>query len=99
MNARTSEFVGALRALLATLPGASAISIHASAIWTLVAITAESNEAVRTLGLALELGAPELRTTAEHWWHCATAEHDRGALCVEVIGPRQRRPTPPSAAR
>lgn len=57
MNARTSEFVVALRALLITLPGASAISLQASEFRTLVVITAESDEAVRALGAALGLGA------------------------------------------
>lgn len=33
MNARAHELVAALRAILVTLPGADAISFHASKIW------------------------------------------------------------------
>jgi hypothetical protein len=95
MNARASALVAALRALLATLPGASAISLHVSELWTLVVITAESDEAVRALGAMLELGAPAIRTTAEHWWLRAAAERDLGALRVTVLGPRHRNPPPP----
>lgn len=90
MNGRAFDLVAALRAHLATLPGATGFSIHASAVWTLVVITAESDEAVRELGVALELSAPEVRATAEHWWYRATAERDLGALRVDVIGPRHR---------
>ena len=39
MTARASELVTALRALLVTLPGASALSLHASERWTFVVIT------------------------------------------------------------
>ena len=98
MNARASELAVALRAVLVTLPGASAISLHASEIWTLVVITAESDEAVRALGAALGLGAPEIRKTAERWWLRAAAEHDLGALRVAVLGPRHRNPPPPDDA-
>lgn len=96
MNARASEFVTALRALLATLPGANALSLHTSERWTFVVITVDTDEAVRALGAALELEPPELRTTAAHWWRRVTAEYDRGALRIDVIGPRQRHPAPPA---
>ena len=95
MNARASELVTALRALLATLPGASALSLHASQRSTFVVITVETDEAVRALGAGLGLEPPERRTTAEYWWRRATAERDRGALRIDVIGPRHRHPAPP----
>jgi hypothetical protein len=98
MNARASKFVTALRALLATLPGANALSLHASERWTFVVITVDTDEAVRALGAALELEPPELRATAEHWWRRATAERDHGALRIDVIGPRHRPPAPPDDA-
>lgn len=98
MNARASELVVTLRALLGTLPGANAMSLHASKIWTLVVITAESDEAVRALGATLGLGAPQIRKTAEHWWLRAAAERDLGALRVTVLGPRHRNPPPPDDA-
>ena len=95
MNARASELVTALRALLVALPGASALSLHALERWTFVVITVDTDEAVRALGATLGLDAPELRKTAEHWWRRATAEYDRGALRLDVIGPRHRNPAPP----
>lgn len=49
---------------LATLPGANAISVHASPIWTLVVITAESDEAVRALGVMLGLDMSEVDVIA-----------------------------------
>lgn len=98
MNARASDLVVALRALLVTLPGATAISLHASEIWTLVVITAESDEGMRTLGATLGLSAPEIMKTAEHWWLRAAAERDLGALRVAVLGPRHRNPPPPDDA-
>ena|SRR5215218_3621438 len=98
MNARAFDLVAALRALLVTLPGANAISLHASKIWTLVVITAESDEAVRALGATLGLGTPAIRKTAEHWWLRAAAERDLGALRVAVLGPRHRNPPPPDDA-
>lgn len=98
MNARAFELVAALRALLATLPGASAISLHVSESWTFVAITAQSDEAVRELAVVLGLSAPEIRTTAEHWWRRAMTERDRNTLRVAVFGPRHRSPPPSSAA-
>jgi hypothetical protein len=95
MNARAQELVVGLRAILATLPGASALGFHASEIWTLVVITADSDEAVSGLGTALGLSGPEIRKTAERWWRRATAERDHGALRVVVVGPRHRNPPPP----
>ncbi len=86
MNAHAYHLVVALRAVLAGLPGATGISIHASSVWTLVWITAASDEAVSSLGEALGLSTPEIRGTAGRWWHRATAERD-GRLRVEVTGP------------
>jgi hypothetical protein len=87
MNAQAVDLVSTLRAVLATLPGATAISIHASTAWTLVLVTAGSDEAVGTLGEALGLGAPEVRIGSGRWWRRATAERDAGALRVDVVGP------------
>lgn len=98
MNARAHDLVLTLRAILATLPGASAIGLHASERWALVWITADSDEAVSELGEALGLGEPEITKTAERWWRRAAAERDGGALRVAVIGPRHRNPPPPDDA-
>ncbi len=87
MNAHAYHLAAMLRAVLAILPGATAISIHASTNWTLVLITAASDEAVSTLSEALGLGAPEVRIGVGRWWHRATAERDAGALRVDVVGP------------
>ena len=100
MNARAFELVDALLAILTTLPGASALHVDASERWAFVAITAESDEAVRALGTKLGLGAPAVRGTARLWWCYATAERHHGALHIEVtvLGPRHRTPPPPDAA-
>jgi hypothetical protein len=87
MNAHAYRLVVTLRAVLAPLPGATAISIHASTAWTLVLITAASDEAVSTLSEALGLSAPEVRIAAGRWWCRATAERDAGRLRFEVTGP------------
>ncbi len=87
MNAHAYHLVAMLRAVLAGLPGATGISIHASPVWTLVWITAASDEAVSSLGEALGLSTPEIRRTAGRWWRRATAERDHGGLRVEVTGP------------
>jgi hypothetical protein len=100
MNARAFELVDELRTILTTLPGASALNVDVSETWALVAITAESDEAVRTLGTTLGLGAPAIRKTKARWWRYATAERHRGALRVEVkvLGPRHQNPPPPDDA-
>lgn len=95
MNAHAFELTVTLRAILAALPGATAVSIHATVTWTLVLITAASDEAVGTLGDTLGLGAPEIRIGIGRWWRRATAERDGGALRVEVAGPHHRG-APPS---
>jgi len=97
MNARALELVDTLRTLLTTLPGANALNVDASEIWAFVAITAESDEAVQTLGTTLGLGAPAVRKAAKRWWRYATAEHYHGGLRVEmkVLGPRHRNSPPP----
>jgi hypothetical protein len=95
MNGQAYQLAVTLRALLATLPGATAISIHASTTWTLVLITAVSDEAVNTLSEQLGLSAPEVRIALGRWWRRATAEHDAGTLRVEVAGPHHR-DAPPS---
>lgn len=87
MNARVYQIVSALRVLLDTLPDATSIGLHAMETWTLVLITVVSDEAVRVLGAALELGAVELRRSDTRWWYCATAEYEGGALRVTVTGP------------
>jgi hypothetical protein len=87
MNAYAFDLAVMLRAILATLPGATAISIHASTAWTLVLITAASDEAVDTLGETLGLEAPEVRIGVGRWWRRATTEHDGGTLRVDVVGP------------
>ena len=95
MNARAYELVATLRAVLATLPGATGISIHASTVWTLVWITAASDEAVCSLGEALGLSTPEVRAAAGRWWRRATAERGNGTLRVEVTGPHHTGLPPP----
>lgn len=87
MTAQAHRLVATLRAVLAGLPGATAVSIHTSPHWTLVWITAASDDAVSSLGAALGLGAPEIRGTAGRWWLRATAERTQGVLRVEVTGP------------
>ncbi|HWO18428.1 MAG TPA: hypothetical protein VNO30_06615 [Kofleriaceae bacterium] len=87
MNAQAHLLVATLRAVVAGLPGDTAASIHTSPRWTLVWITATSDEAVSSLGAALGLGAPEIRGAAGRWWFRATAERNQGALRVEVTGP------------
>jgi hypothetical protein len=87
MNARAYQLTVTLHAILATLPGATAISIHASTTWTLVLITASSDEAVSMLSEELGLSAPEVRIAVGRWWRRATAERDARALRVEVAGP------------
>ena len=87
MNVRAYQLIVRLRTLLGTLPGATAISIHASTAWTVVLIAAASDEAVRTLGETLGLGAPEVRISAGRWWCRAIAERNRGMLRIEVAGP------------
>ena len=87
MNARAHDLTVTLRAILGTLPGATALSIHVSPAWTLVLITAASDEAVSTLSEALGLSVPEVRIAAGRWWCRATAERDAGMLRVEVAGP------------
>jgi hypothetical protein len=100
MNARAFELVDELLTILITLPGASALNVDASEIWAIVAITAESDEAVQSLGTILGLGAPAIRKTAARWWRYATAERYYGPLRVEmkVLGPRHRNPPPPDDA-
>jgi hypothetical protein len=90
MNAQADHLVVMLRAILAGLPGSIAISIHASPIWTLVVIDAVSDEAVRELADALELGAPEARLGLGRWWYRATAESDDETLRITVVGPPHR---------
>jgi hypothetical protein len=87
MNARAVQIIGALRALLGTLPGATSVGLHAMETWTLLLITAASDEAVSVLGASLELGPVELRRNDTRWWYCATAEYECGALRVSVNGP------------
>lgn len=87
MNAQAQYLVVMLRAVLATLPGAIAISIHASPTWTLALISAASDEAVGELARALGLGVPEVRIGSGRWWHRATAERDDEPLRVDVVGP------------
>jgi hypothetical protein len=87
MNEHAHHLAVTLRAVLAALPGATAISIHASARWTFILITAASDEAVSSLGEALGLSTPEVRAAAGRWWRRATAERDHGALRIDVTGP------------
>jgi len=98
MNARAFELVAALRAQLATLPGTSALSVHVSPRWTFVAITVDTDDAVRALGTELGLEPPTVRKTPVVWWRRATAERDQGRLRVDVIGPRHPHPAPPDDA-
>jgi hypothetical protein len=86
MTAQADHLVVMLRAILATLPDAIAINIHASPIWTLVLISADSDEAVRELADALGLGAPEARIGIGRWWYRATTERDDGTLRIVVVG-------------
>ncbi len=87
MNAQAYDLVVELRAILGTLPGATAIGLHASETWTIVLITTSSDEAVTALGEALGLGAAEVARGVGGWWRRATSERDRGALRVVVTGP------------
>lgn len=87
MNTRAYNFVVGLRAVLSTLPGATAISLHGGERWTLVLITVSSDGAVIALGEDLGLGEAEIRTAVGRWWRRATSERDHGALRVEVAGP------------
>jgi hypothetical protein len=92
VNARGYRLVGKQRATLATLPGATGISLHASGTWTIVLIAASSDEAVVRLGNELGLGTVEVRTVAGRWWCRAMSE--QGAVRVEVFGPHHLGPPP-----
>ena len=87
MNARAYRLAVRLRAILDTLPGATSIGLHAMEAWTLVLITASSDEAVIALSEELGLGAAEVTTTARRWRRRASSERDHGALRVVVAGP------------
>ena len=87
MTTRAFYLAVRMRAVLDTLPGAITLSLHASTAWTLLLITAATDEAVFTLAAALELGAPEVQGAAGRWWCRATAEYHGGALRVVVAGP------------
>ena len=89
MNVRAHDLTVLLRALLSSLPGATAMCIHASERWALVLITASSNEAVLELSEDLEL-ACDIRIGEQQWWRCAASERDQGRLRIEVAGPPQR---------
>lgn len=90
MNAQAHHLVMMLRAILAGLPGSIAISIHASPTWTLVLISAASDEAVAELADTLGLGAPEARLAIGRWWYRAIAEREGGTLRIAVVGPHHR---------
>ena len=90
MNAQAHHLVVMLRAILASLPGSIAISIHASPTWTFVLISAVSDEAVGELADALGLGAPEARLGIDRWWYRATAERDGETLRIAIVGPHHR---------
>ena len=94
MNARADDLVLELRAILHSLPGATSIALHASEVWTLMLITALSDEAVIALSDELGLGRTEVRATAGRWRRRASSERDRGALRVVVAGPDHKGPPP-----
>ena len=90
MNARVYYLTSTLRAILSTLPGATSISLHAAETWTLLLITASSDETVSSLGEALGLGAIEVRSGgsgAGRWWRRVMEEREQDALRVAVVGP------------
>lgn len=87
MNTRASDLVAELRAILATLPGATSIGLHASETWTLVLITTSSDEVATALSEELGLGATEIARGVGRWWRRATSEGDQGALRIVVTGP------------
>jgi len=92
MNVRAHDLTVLLHALLSSLPGATAMCIHASERWALVLITASSDEAVLALSEDLELEC-DIRIGEQRWWRCAASERDQGTLRIEVAGPpHQGRP-------
>jgi hypothetical protein len=99
MNARAYEIVSELRAILATLPGASAINFHASGTWTLLVITVNRDRAVSKLGHVLGLSTRGIGENLSHWWHRVTAEDAAGELRVVVVGPRHWNPPPDDVER
>ncbi len=94
MNARAHDLTVTLRAILATLPGAISIGLHASEAWAIVLITVSSDEAVIVLGEELGLGATEVTIAEGRWWRRATSERDQGALRIVVAGPHHKGPPP-----
>lgn len=94
MNTRADDLVLELRAILRSLPGATSIAFHASEVWTLMLITALSDEAVIALSDELGLGGTEVRSTAGRWRRRASSERDHGALRIVVAGPDHKGPSP-----
>lgn len=94
------DLVAALHGILGALVGASAVSIHAMRAWTVVLVTAATDDGARALGAMLGLGAPKYRTATDHrtgterCWLLATADLDRGAVRVQVVGPSHAGPPP-----
>jgi hypothetical protein len=99
MNARAHEIVSELRAILATLLDASAISLHASGTWTLLSIAVNSDRTVSKLGQVLGLSTRGIGENLTHWWYRVADDDDAGALRVVVVGPRHWNPPPDDTKR
>ena len=94
MNARAHHLADTLLDTLGGLPGANAISVHARKAWTIILITASSDEAVIALAKELKLGETEVRSSANRWWRGASSDGRRGALRMAVAGPHHLGPPP-----
>jgi hypothetical protein len=94
------DLVAALHGILGELVGASGVSIHAMKAWTVVLVTAVTDDSARALGAVLGLGAPKYRTATDHrtgtqrCWVFASTDLDRGAVRVQVVGPSHAGPPP-----
>lgn len=98
MNVRADDLMVTLRALLASLPGATSLSVHGAETWALVLIMTSSDEAVITLSEDLELGEVEIGIGEDRWRRRACSKRDQGRLRVVVVGPHHEGAPPQGEA-
>ena len=90
MNERAHDLMVLLRSILSSLPGATALSLHASQSWAVLWIKVSSDDAVIALGEDLGLGEPEITTTTQGWRRRVRSQGEQSTLRIEVAGPTHR---------
>ncbi len=94
MNERAYQMALRLRAYRSGLPGAVSLGLEGPDEGqdkrALLLISASSDEAVISLGLALGLTSYEIGRDGEWWWRVASGQHQGGEFTCQVVGPREQ---------